>query len=242
MKFQPLILSALALACSAVFTAHAASGRSGTATPPRAVATFESIGLYWAPGANPGPAGCQVQFRKVGDSAWREGLGMWFDGRNNECRGSLVQLSSGTSYEIQFALPGQAFAYPLTATTWADTSAWPIAKTVIVPSGSQTVAITEGGTPGGYVLYTAADGGSVIDVANAADYAVTVSAPYVIVRGLTLKGARVDGVRLLAGTHDVVLEGNDISGWGTYRTTLANGLQVGNDYEAGVRCESVSNL
>jgi hypothetical protein len=243
MEFHLRKLLALALLCSAAVTAHAApKGGGGTATAPKAVATFESIGLYWAPGTNPGAAGCQVQYRKAGDTAWTPGHAMWFDARNNECRGSLVQLAPGTSYEIQFGLPGQAFTWQLTASTWSDTAAWPIAKVVVVPSGAQSVAITEGGTPSGYVLYTAADGGSVIDVANGADYNVTVNAPYVIVRGLTLKGARVDGVRLLGAARNVVIEDNDISGWGTYRTTLSNGLQVGNDYQAGIRCESVASL
>jgi hypothetical protein len=242
MQFQSRMFIALALA-GAAFSIHAASkGGGGTAQAPRAVATFESIGVYWMPGANPGAAGCQIQYRKSGDTAWKPGLAMWFDSRNSECRGSLVQLAPGTTYEIQVGLPGQAFSWQLSASTWADTAGWPIAKEVIVPSGTQTLAITEGGTPSGYVLYRAQDGGALIDVANGADYGVTVNAPYVIVRGLTVRGARIDGVRLLDGTHDVVLEDNDISGWGSYRTTLSNGLQVGNDYEAGIRCESVASL
>ena len=233
------IAAGLAVLASASAFAAKPSPQS---TPPRAVATFESIGLYWAPGANPGTTGCQVQYRRAGEITWKPALGMWYDSRNAECRGSLVQLAPGTSYEIQFGLPGQAFAWQLTSTTWSDPSGWPIAKVVDVPSGTQTLAITEGGTANGYVLYRAATGGAVIDVANAADYNVTIAAPYVIVRGLTLKGARVDGVRLLAGARDVVVEDNDISGWGSFRATLANGQQAGNDYEAGIRCESVSTL
>ena len=72
----------------------------GSTTPPpvngaRAVATFESIGLYWTPPSNPGADGCSVIFRKVGDSTWRQGLDMWYDARNNECRGSLVHARAG---------------------------------------------------------------------------------------------------------------------------------------------------
>ncbi len=233
---------AAALAVLASASVFAAPKSTPSSAPPRAVPTFESIGLYWAPGANPGSAGCQVQYRKAGDTAWKPGLALWYDSRNAECRGSLVQLAPGTSYEIQFGLPGQAFSWQLASTTWSDPTGWPIAKVVDVPSGTTTLAITEGGTPNGYVLYRAAIDGGVLDVANAADYDVTVAAPYVIVRGLTLKGARVDAVRLLPGAHDVVIEDNDISGWGSYRATLANGQQVGNDYQAGIRCESVSTL
>src|SRR5205823_2161675 len=84
------------------------------AAEPRAVATFESIGVYWTPPSDPGSAGCAIQFRKSGDSAWRDGLPLWFDARNRECRGSLVQLEPGTKYEIQ--LGGNRFA----ANTWSD--------------------------------------------------------------------------------------------------------------------------
>jgi hypothetical protein len=237
-----LPIAALALSASLSFQVEAAKPSPTPSGPPRAVSTFQSIGLYWTPPSNPGAAGCTVQFRASGESAWRAGLPMWFDARNNECRGSLVQLTPGTVYEIQLGIPGQSPSAQLSAATWYDTPGWPIAKTVTVSSRSQTLAITEGGTPAGYVLYVAETPGATIDVANAADYAVTVSAPYVIVRGLTLKGARVDGVRLLNGARDVVIEANDISGWGSFRAALANGQQVGNDYEAAVRCESVSTL
>src|SRR4051812_18063245 len=174
---------AAALAVLASASVFAAPKSTPSSAPPRAVPTFESIGLYWAPGANPGAAGCQVQYRKAGDTPWKPGLALWYDSRNAECRGSLVQLAPGTSYEMQFGLPGQAFSWQLTATTWADPAGWPIAKVVDVPSGTTTLAVTEGGTPNGYVLYRAA-AGAVIDVSNGADYDVTVAAPYVIVRGL----------------------------------------------------------
>src|SRR5258705_7787733 len=65
----------------------------------RAVPTFESIGLYWAPPSNPGSAGCSVIFRRTGDASFRQGLSMWYDPATAECRGSLVQLDPGTTYE-----------------------------------------------------------------------------------------------------------------------------------------------
>src|SRR5204863_1891608 len=95
-----------------------------TPQPPRAVATFESIGVYWAPGSNPGSAGCQIQYRKQGDTAWKPGLAMWYDARNSECRGSLFFFKQKTAYEIQVGLAGQAFQPSIIASTWADTAAW----------------------------------------------------------------------------------------------------------------------
>ncbi len=223
--------------------------RNATSTPSlpstgtRAIATFESIGLYWTPGTNPGSAGCQVQFRKQGDSAWRPGLPMWYDTRNGECRGSLVHLAPNTTYEVQMGLPGQAFSRALTAKTWNESL--PIAKTVTVPSGSSTLRITEGGSAStGYVLYTAAAGGSTIDVANAQDYNVVISAPYVILRGFTLKGARINGVHVTAG-NDVVIENNDISGWGRASGKMsAAGYMIGTNMDSGIyaRCSSTFTM
>src|SRR5881394_555838 len=74
----------------------------------RGVPTYESIGLYWRPPSNPGADGCSVIFRKAGDASFRQGLNMWFDARNNECRGSLVLLDPATTYEVQMGIAGQS--------------------------------------------------------------------------------------------------------------------------------------
>lgn len=129
---------------------------------------------------------------------------------------------------MKLALQGSASAAALTASTWSET--FPIARTITLPAtSSTTLDVKESGTPAGYVLYTAAPGGSTIDVANAADFNVRLAGvSYVIIRGLTLKGARRDGVRLETGTHDVVIEDNDISGWGRLRDA-ATGWGVNGD-------------
>lgn len=144
---------ALAIAASTPLAALAAN----------AIPTFESIGLYWQPPSDPGAAGCPVRYRRSGSPAWREGLALWYDARNGECRGSLVHLAPGTRYEVELGMPGGPAAQ-LTATTWPES--FPIARTVQVQSGSGTLSIAEGGTPGGYVLYT---GPATLDAANAAD-------------------------------------------------------------------------
>src|SRR5215212_656467 len=176
---------------------------SAFAAEPRTVSTFESIGVYWTPPGDPGAGGCAMQFRKAGESAWREALPLWFDARNHECRGSVVQLEPGTQYELQ--LGGARFA----ASTWSER--FPIARTVKVKSGTYQLNISEGGRAQGYVLYTGDD--VTLDGADTTQHNIAISAPYVIVRGFTLKGARQDAIRLLPGAHDVVIEDNDISEW-----------------------------
>jgi len=191
------------------------------AAEPRAVATFESIGVYWTPPSDPGPGGCPIQFRKHGESAWREGLPLWFDARDRECRGSLVQLEPGTKYELK--LPGAQ----ITASTWSER--FPVARTVKVSSG-EPLRISDGGSASGYVLYDG-DGATI----EGGDSNITIAAPYVIVRGFTLKGAKQDAIKLMPGAHDVVIEDNDISGWGRFRYTNSKGWQIGMDMDAGVR-------
>jgi hypothetical protein len=211
-----LILLALLFSCAAP--------RAEPRAEPRAIATFESLGIYWTPPADPGPGGCAIQFRKAGESAWGEGLPLWFDARNAECRGSLVQLEPATKYEIQ--LGGRRFS----ASTWSER--FPIARTV-KGSGGKTLNITEGGTANGYVLYHG--DGAAIDGGDSEQYNITIAAPYVIVRGFTLKGAKQDAIRLLPGAHDIVIEDNDISGWGRFRYTNSKGWRIGMDMDAGIR-------
>jgi len=199
---------------------------------PRAVATFESIGVYWTPPAAPGAGGCAVRFRKSGADAWRDGLALWFDARNGECRGSLVQLEPGTRYEIDLG------GARLQATTWSER--FPIAKTITVDSQSSTLSIREGGAAAGYVLYQAAPG-AVIDVSDAQEVGINVDADYVIVRGFTVKGARRHGIQIQAGRHDVVIDGNDVSGWGRFRNTNSAGWKIGMDEDSGITARCYNN-
>jgi hypothetical protein len=209
----------------------------------RAVPTYESIGLYWTPPSNPGAQGCTAIFRRSGEASFRQGLNLWYDPSNGECRGSLVMLEPGTTYEVQIGLPGQAPVAGFDIATWNETDQLPIAQTITLAAGTRNtpLAITQGGSANGYVVYQAdPSSGTTIDVQNQFQNDVSVSAPYVILRGFTLKGAQADAIALLNGAHHVVIEKNDISGWGRFRAT--GSWDYGEDYDAGVRCERVSTL
>ena len=169
------------------------SRRSGGGTPTtlpstnaQAVPTFESLGMYWKPGSNPGAAGCSVRYRKTTESTWKRGLPDVV--RQPQRRmprqhrapraGHRLHGRDGRRRRVQGRRQHQDLVGQLPDRARPSRS----------QSGSQTLAITEGGTKDGYVLYT---GPATIDVANAQDYNVAISAPYVIVRGLTLKGAKI---------------------------------------------------
>jgi hypothetical protein len=194
----------------------------------RAVPTYEAVGLYWS---NPASASdCSVQFRKQGAAAWSQGLNLWYDKSKGECRGSLVNLAPGTAYEAQLGANG-SFSKGIAFTTWSNSL--PVAQTIKVPSGSTTLNIAAGGSASGYVVY---DGtGSTLDAQNGAAANVTVNASYVIVRGFTLKGAQQNAIVIDKNQHDVVIEDNDMSGWGRTRDGT-----WGTDMDSGVRAVCTS--
>jgi hypothetical protein len=188
----------------------------------KAVPTFHNVGLYWDEGSGSESNEALVRFRKVGTSAWRQGLSLWFDKRTpdripygfEQYRGSLVELDPGATYEVEVLTTGSRRLASTQVTTWKET--FPVGTTVTLPTNSSsTLSITQSGTPTGYRLYTHAPGESAsIDGANKIDSAVVISGSYVIVRGLTLKNVREYAISVSSTAHHVVIEGNDISKFG----------------------------
>jgi hypothetical protein len=215
------------------------------AAAPSAVSTFHSIGLYWSPEGGSDSNAARVQFRPAGSPEWRQGLDLWFDARNNEYRGSLVELEPGTSYEVRLALAsGQQEI--LKTQTWSEK--FPIKKTVQVAAGKRLVIGPEdSGDEKGYVLFTAPAGQNVIDGNDTDDACVVIQqgAHHVIVRGLVLKDCKRFGVLIqrqggdkeasgAAQTTDVVIEGNEISGWGGYEIQKPNSRLA--DSDGAIHC------
>ena len=185
------------------------------AEPPAAVPTFECIGLYWKAPGGAADKTCEVRYRPAGTDAWANAMPLWFDARDGEYRGSIVQLKPGTAYEIALALQGTPTCAALTCVTWKGT--FPVAETVAVPvSSAEALAVNRSGTANGYVLYAPPAGAKMatLDVGGERDQCVVVTGSYVILRGLVLKNARIHGIQLMDGVHDVVIEECDISGWG----------------------------
>ena len=196
---------------------------SGTlpSTNTKAIATFESLGLYWTPPSNPGSAGCNVKYRKAGESAWKNGLAMWYDSRNSECRGSIVYLTPGTDYQVQFSLPGQQPSAQLAARTWSES--FPIARTVAVSSSAQTLTITEGGSPSGYVRLHRRRGRQHPRRGQRQRNNVTIDALLRDPARLHAQGRAAGRDPLCPTRTDVVIEDNDISGWGRTRDGTCGG-------------------
>ncbi|MCF6177089.1 MAG: right-handed parallel beta-helix repeat-containing protein [Victivallaceae bacterium] len=184
---------------------------------PSAVSTFESIGITCSFTGDDNKNGvCNVEYRIKGKDAWEKGFPLWRDDKRQEFRGSLVQLTPATLYEIKLATKdpdGGAQSKTFTAKTWSEK--FPIAKTITISGKalSKGYKITESGNADGYILYQTAPGTS-IDVANKADNCLEVAAHHIIIRGMTLKGAKKHAILIKSG-HDIVIEKCDISNWGT---------------------------
>ena len=184
------------------------------ADEPVAVPTFHCIGLYWRAKTGSPENTCEVRYRCVGSDQWKQALPLWFDERDRQYRGSVVNLKPSSLYEIALSLKSTSEFVRLEAKTWSED--FPIAETVTLPNRSnQTLEVTESGTPEGYILYAPKKSDSAtIDVENKHDCCIVVKASYVIIRGLTLRNARIHGIQLADNVHDVVIEQCDISGWG----------------------------
>ncbi len=182
----------------------------------------------------------------IGGGARRNGTKPWpcynpipkTDEDLTDYRGSIVHLAPGTTYEIQLTLAGTSTTADLTATTWSED--FPVGETVRVGDRDLPLAITESGTSEAYRVYDGQD--ATIDVRHQHDTCVTIDASYVILRGLTLKGAGsagntrkspVGAIRIEGG-HDIVIEGCDISDWGRLNPKTGFGY----DYESAILSQS----
>ncbi|MHC4680703.1 MAG: right-handed parallel beta-helix repeat-containing protein [Planctomycetota bacterium] len=200
----------------------------------QAVPTFHCVGLYWNAETGSEDNTCRVRYRESGWQDWREALPLWFDGRKlspvgragrgaekatkwehgGQYRGSIVNLKPGTEYGIELSLEETNERQRLKVKTWSES--FPVGEKVEVSDRDETLVVGEGGTAEGYLVYAPPQGRetAVIDIRNDREHCIEVRASFVIIRGLTLKGARIHGIRIFEGCHDVVIEGCDISGWG----------------------------
>src|SRR5690242_16824646 len=75
------------------------------ATSPSAVPTFHCLSIYWSPPGGQAEKKVLLKFRRAGEQAWHDALPMRYNPVNtDECkadyRGSIVNLTPGTAYEI----------------------------------------------------------------------------------------------------------------------------------------------
>jgi hypothetical protein len=229
------------LAGSLLPIAAQASGEVALAIP-----TFHCLGIYWSPRDGSADRQVQVRYRQQGQPQWKEALPMRYnpipktDLDLADYRGSIVNLLPGTSYEVQLTLAGSSATKTLTAKTWSEE--FSVGQTIRVGDRDTPLVIKESGTPDAYRVYEGH--GATIDVRHRHDACITIDASYVILRGLTLKGAgaaqnasrKPIGAIRIEGGHDIVIEGCDVSDWGRLNPQTGFGF----DYEAAILSHSTS--
>lgn len=198
-----------------------------------AVATFESIGLYYD--VPQGVTECGVSYHKAPDGEWHDGYPLIYSAREKQCRGSLVGLEPDTLYDIR--VKAGADETDVQARTRGEV--FRVGKTTHLPGGTSgaTMRIREGGSAEAWHLVTPAPGRKFVsDVLNTHDANIVVEADYVIVRGLELKNAKVHGVLIRPGVQNVVIEDCRITGWGRIGGAAAWGVRT--EMDSGIFAES----
>lgn len=206
-----------------------------------AIPTFNCMSLYWSPTG--GGNDVSVQYRKVGDNIWKQGLSLKYKPMTStvedkgDYRGSVVNLQSGTNYEFKLTLNGTNNSTTIIKSTWSEN--FPVGSTTIVNSSTNQYDIIAGGTPTAYKVY---DGqGSTINVNKQSNQVMIIAASYVIIRNLILRGGSRNGIYIQPGVHDVVIENCEITDWGRPH---ANPIITNNgaDYDAGISFDYNSNI
>lgn len=179
------------------------------------IPTFHCLGIYWSPAGGGSEREVFLKYRRSGQQLWRTGLPLRYqpvdtDQCKADYRGSLVNLTPGTTYEIALTLAGTNQQVVCRGTTWSEE--FPEGTVVQVADRDATLSVDQSGSPDAYVLY---DGtGCTIDTGNREDLGIAVRASYVILRGFTIKNVKEHGIRLFSG-HHIVIEDCDISQWGS---------------------------
>ena len=183
------------------------------------VPTFHCIGISWYHADGSPTNTCSVQYKVQGTETWSDALPLWWDTRTDspyltpEYRGSIVNLQPNTTYDIKLTLDSGPTDTDAVA-TWSE--AFPIGETIEMPANSSTALnITQSGTASGYRLYRPSGASATLDVNEQSEYCIRITASYVIIRGLTLRGATNHAITVEYPAHDVVIEECDISDWGS---------------------------
>ena len=190
---------------------------------PYAVSTYECTGFYWK---TPEDGACRIRYREIKSTTWKNGLELVYDARQNEYRGSIINLKPATDYQAELST-GNA-KIQLKFTTKNDK--FPVGKVTILPEGEsdKPVIITESGTPDAYHLVTVPENGkSVLNLKNVHPNGIEVDADYVIIRNVEIRNAATDGIRIKRNRHDVIAEQCFITFWGSIGGPVTYGNRGG---------------
>ena len=155
------LLSAALLALVVAVGTHVALAADSAPAPASkaaatSVSTFHCLSIYWSPENGQAGKNVLVKFREAGRQDWRTGLPMRYNPvKTPECkadyRGSIVNLTSGRSYDIALALEGTDIRTSFKAATWSE--GFPSPRPSSARIAPRRLNVKQSGTPEGYILY-----------------------------------------------------------------------------------------
>lgn len=200
---------------------------------PYAVSTYECAGIYWETQED---GTCTIRYKESQSNTWRNGLDLVYDDRQNEYRGSIINLIPGKEYNVE--LSNNTASTQLKLKTRNDV--FPVGKTTVLEKGEtdQTIKITESGNPDAYHLVTVPEmTRSVLNLKNVYDYGIEIDADYVIVRGIEIRNPRIHGILIKRDRHDIIIEQNYITFWGRIGGPVTYGNLDGG-WDSGIMAEN----
>jgi len=210
------------------------------AAAPFGYATFHCISVYWTPQNTTDTSDVFVRYRVEGSTNWLTALPMKYSSvKNREVkatyRGSIVNLTPNTIYEISLQLGNSAEKSGFKQKTMNET--FPVGKVTVIQSRNTTytIPVTGSGTANAYHVYDG-KGTAVINPQNNPAHVngINIQASYVIIRNLTIKNVKERGIRLMYGAHHVIIEGCDISQWGSLDSIPSTNTTWGIPSQTGI--------
>lgn len=210
------------------------------AAAPFSAATFHCISVYWTPENESDNKNVLVRYRIMGSTAWLTALPIKYsDVKHTEVkatyRGSIVNLTPNTLYEILLLLENSTESVSMKQKTMNEI--FPVGKVTVIKSRNTTYTIpaTGSGTAGAYHVYDG-KGTAVINPENdpAHRNGINIQASYIILRNLTIKNVKERGIRLMDGAHHVIIEGCDISQWGSLDSIPSTNTTWGIPSQTGI--------
>ena len=177
----------------------------------RLESTYENISVSWG-APREFKNGVRMEYRKSGESAWREALAPLFFSPNRNYRGSIVKLEEDTVYEVRMLADGKE-AVKGEVRTWATKV--PIAETVeIDPAAAEfPIRIDRKGKADGWIRYVPKDGKTLVNGKYEQTFVIK-GAAYVILDGFTIVGGKSGGSISIDDSKGVRILNCELSGWG----------------------------
>lgn len=185
--------------------------------------TFHSIGIEWDAVNGGSGQTAEVEYKKASAGTWNNALDLWYDG--NEYRGSIMFLDSGTDYDVRVTLRPDGEQITQTVHTWNENL--PEGTVTTIPAGSSTYTIATSGTSSAYRVYDCQ--GNTLDLNRNADVGIYVNSGvhHIIIRNCRIVDPRRHGIYMSDDAHDIEIENNDISGWGSGTDNRLGAIKFG---------------